>query len=94
MIVGDSLEDWPKDGTTMGQFHSVMNSWSSVDILLTIGNFNNIFQIQIIRILSPLETEIWNFVNESNTVIDPTIPSSYYSTGIGLYIVPFDFCAK
>merc|ERR1712150_66054 len=40
------------------------------------------------------ETEIWDFINESNKVIDPTLQYGDYSYGIGLYIVPFDFCSN
>ena len=44
--------------------------------------------------LSDLETEIWNINNESNKIIDPVLPHTEYCLGIGLYIVPFDFCTS
>ena len=39
-----------------------------------------------------METEIWNFKNDSNKIIDPVLPYAQYGLGIGLYIVPMDFC--
>ena len=41
---------------------------------------------------SDLETQIWSFTNENHKVINPTLPYYDYKNGIGLYIVPFDFC--
>ena len=46
----------------------------------------------IIDFFSDLETEIWNSTDETNKVINPTLPNDHYSHGIGLYIVPFNFC--
>ena len=46
------------------------------------------------NIFSDAETEIWDFINESNKVIDPTLPDGEYATGIGLYIVSFNFCSN
>ena len=46
------------------------------------------------NIFSDAETEIWDFINESNKVVDPTLPDNQYVWGIGLYIVPFDFCSN
>ena len=46
----------------------------------------------IIDFFSDLETEIWNFTNESNKVVNPILPDDDYAVGIGLYIVPFNFC--
>ena len=43
-------------------------------------------------IFSDMETEVWNFTNESHKVINPTLPYGDYSFGVALYIVPFDFC--
>ena len=58
----------------------------------------SLFSIQIIfddyNIFSDAETEIWDFINENNRVIDPTLPREMYAYGIGLYIVPFDFCSN
>ena len=44
------------------------------------------------RFFSGLETEIWNFTNESNKVVSPILPNTNYYYGIGLYLVPFNFC--
>ena len=57
-----------------------------------------IFMIGIIfhdeNIFSDAETEIWDFINENNKMVDPTLPDNKYVLGIGLYIVPFDFCSN
>ena len=45
----------------------------------------------IIYFFSDMETEIWNLTDETNKVVNPTL-SSNYAVGIGLYIVPFNFC--
>ena len=42
---------------------------------------------------SDILTEIWDFVDKSNKMIDPTLPRGHYVNGIGLYIVPFNFCS-
>ena len=55
-----------------------------------LGNFFDFFLI--IDFFSDLETEIWNFTNESNKVVNPILPSGNYDDGIGLYLVPFNFC--
>ena len=64
--------------------------------MLLTGKF--IFMIGIIfhdkNTFSDAETEIWDFINESNRVIDPTLPRDRYAYGIGLYIVPFNFCSN
>ena len=41
-----------------------------------------------------METEVWNFNSASNKIIDPVLPHTHYGFGIGLYIVPFDFCTS
>ena len=38
------------------------------------------------------ETEVWELENEIGTIINPTLPSGQYVQGLGLYIVPFNFC--
>ena len=38
------------------------------------------------------ETEIWNFGNETHRVVNQTLPNNEYAVGIGLFIVPFNFC--
>ena len=52
--------------------------------------FNDYFLI--IDFFSDLETEIWNFGNETNRVVNPTLPNNDYRYGIALFIVPFNFC--
>ena len=73
-----------------------MKRWSSVAILMT-GPSKLTFMSRFIFddkiIFSKLQTEIWDFVNGSNKVIDPTLRNFAYSYGIGLYIVPFNFCS-
>ena len=51
---------------------------------LPLFNYCNLF--------SDMETEIWNLTNEYHKLINPTLPYNAYGYGIGLYIVPFDFC--
>ena len=46
----------------------------------------------IIDFFSDKETEIWNFTDGTNKVVNPILPNYDYSRGIGLYIVPFNFC--
>ena len=46
----------------------------------------------IIDFFSDLETEIWNFTNESNKVVNPILSDVDYAAGTGLYIVPYNFC--
>ena len=69
-----------------------MKPWSLVDGP-TEGYF--IFMALIIFMIkllfSNVESEVWNFKNEINRTIDPTLPNEYRN-GIGLYVVPFDFC--
>ena len=38
------------------------------------------------------ETEVWELENEIGTIINPTLPDGEYAYGLGLYIVPFNFC--
>ena len=38
------------------------------------------------------ETEVWGLENGSNKVINPTL--DFYSIGIGLYAVDFNFCSN
>ena len=40
------------------------------------------------------ETEVWTFEDEVGTIINPTLPNRAYSYGIGLYLVPNDFCTQ
>ena len=51
-------------------------------------------QYQIIEQLSVVETEVWNFSSGDIRIIDPALPRSEYAVGIGLYLVPLDFCSK
>ena len=58
---------------------------SSLTILL--GHF-------IEPLFSPLVTEVWELENESNKIIQPTLPDYHYANGIGLFVVEKDFCKK
>ena len=45
--------------------------------------------------LSVVETEIWNFNDNENKVVDPTLPGDdIYTWGMGIYLVPTGFCSK
>ena len=93
--VGVNLEHFQKDDMCTDQLNWMMNLWSLAVTLLTAGDlyiFSLNFDLK--SFLSALETEIWNINNENNKIIDPVLPSQYYSLGIGLYIVPFDFCSS
>ena len=46
----------------------------------------------IIDFFSDKATEIWNVTDETNKVVNPMFPNWDYMNGIGLYIVPFNFC--
>ena len=52
------------------------------------------FRSSLILTLRPLETEIWNFDNQSSKIISPVLPDGQYAIGLGLYIVDSDFCKK
>ena len=47
-------------------------------------SYDNLFRL--------IETEVWNFDEESQTSILPTLPNKDYIWGIGLFIVNFTFC--
>lgn len=38
------------------------------------------------------DTEVWRLKDQSGKIINPTLTSGNYLYGLGLYIVPFDFC--
>ena len=44
--------------------------------------------------LENLETETWNIIDGDTRFIDPTLRRDNYQLGIGLYLVPEDFCRK
>jgi len=52
--------------------------------------FKNIFGYK--SFFSDVETEIWTYTNGNNKIINPTVSNKQYIGGIGLYLVPFDFC--
>ena len=77
---------WQKPGT----LRKPRNGPASIlldDEIMVIGGhtFNKNFS-------SDLEIEIWNFKNEKHKVITQSVPNGHFWFGIGLYIVPFDFC--
>ena len=41
-----------------------------------------------------LDTELWNLSNGDKEIIGPIIQDKTYHLGIGLYVVPIDFCSK
>ena len=43
-----------------------------------------------------VETEIWDFANNktTSTMIDPFLPNGEFMYGLGLYLVPDDYCEK
>ena len=43
-------------------------------------------------LFSPLVTEVWEFDNGNDKIIEPTLPDWHYSYGIALYVVEQDFC--
>ena len=43
--------------------------------------------------ISIVETELWDFNGGGNNVINPTLENADYTLGVGLYLVPFDFCS-
>ena len=40
-----------------------------------------------------VETELWDFNNGENSVIQPTLNNADYTLGVALFQVPFDFCS-
>ena len=46
------------------------------------------------KLRGPIETEIWNFENGSNSVIDPAFDNTGYAVGLATYLVPDNFCTK
>ena len=44
--------------------------------------------------LEDLETETWNSIDGDTRFIDPTLKKDNYQIGIGLWLVPDDFCRK
>ena len=42
--------------------------------------------------LSVIETEIWNFSNNENKIVDPALQDNTYLWGVGHYLVPTGFC--
>ena len=43
-------------------------------------------------ILRDFPTEVWNFENGNNRLIQPTFPQNNYAVGTGLYLVDSDYC--
>ena len=59
---------------------------------MTAGEFTFKIFFDIKDFFSDLETEIWQLTNGNNKIINPTLPDGDYVFGIGLYLVPFNFC--
>ena len=47
-----------------------------------------------LKLRGPIETEIWNFENGSNSVINPTFDNTGYAVGMATYLVSDNFCTK
>lgn len=73
---------WSQFGTLTSGRHS-HKSISMGDEWLVIGGLSDGTDATV--------TEIWNFENEQNTVINHTLGQAY-SYGIGLFLVPYNFC--
>ena len=68
-------------------------------IILPLRKYRLSLQIQLwITLLyfihRDVPTEVWNFNNGDNKLIQPTLPGSKYCLGIGLYLVDANFCKK
>jgi len=46
------------------------------------------------EIFLSLPTEIWELENGNNKLVNPIMTDNYYSEGIGLFAVDFNFCKK
>ena len=44
--------------------------------------------------LSVAETEIWDFSKSESRVVDPTLQTSHFNDGLGIYLVPTGFCGN
>ena len=76
----------------LGDDIMVIGGWSGT-LWSSDGRLVYFYDFLIIDFLSEKETEIWNFTNQTNKVVNPILPNSDYIRGIGLYIVPFNFCS-
>ena len=65
----------------------VIGGWSSDSRLVYFDDY-----FLIIDFFSDVETEIWNVTDKTIKVVNPILPNYGYIHGIGLYIVPFNFC--
>ena len=59
---------------------------------MTRGKISSMICLLVIDCFSDKETEIWNVTNKTNKVVNPTFSNGDYEWGIGLYVVPFNFC--
>ena len=41
-----------------------------------------------------VETELWDFNNGQNSVIEPTLKNADYTLGVAVFQIPFDFCSS
>ena len=48
----------------------------------------------MIKIILRTETEIWDYDNGGNNIIDPILGRDEYAHGIGIYLVPLNFCSN
>ena len=65
----------------------VIGGWNDDGVQVNIHDY-----FLFIYFFSKMDTEIWNLSDETNKMVNPTLPNYDYNYGIGLYIVPFNFC--
>ena len=84
MIAQYKNDEWSLYGN-LQKARSVHGSITYISETMIVGGWTND---------NSAETEIWNVTNGDNRIIDPTLPGNNYAVGIGLYLVPVDFCSK
>ena len=69
--------------------------WPDYDRWWPIFFVSEDLQIELITIIRrDIPTEVWNFNNGDNKLIQPTLPKNQYYLGIGLYLVDANFCKR
>ena len=66
----------------------VIGGYSSDDRLVYFHDYFCIIEF----FFSDKETEIWAVTDETHKVVNPILSNAQYMYGIGLYIVPFNYC--
>ena len=98
-IVAEFKNDSWRQMGTLAKGRAWHGSIALENIVMVIGGYSDDDRLVyfhdyflIINFFSVKETEIWNMTNGTNKVVNPTLPNWDYVAGIGLYIVPFNFC--